>query len=261
MRKCRGTNARTAEREAETEQRRDAVADDRVEANRTIGRMRDTRPHGTPERDRAAELGRREGRERMTDGTKRRLAARQQVDPLPGRFSDLLRTAVADAGKLPPEYGVNDREWHRLYPEDGKCRVCLAGAVLAARAGYRHEDLSVYDEGFGEDELALKAIDAARAGWWRDAWVQAVAHGEVVRKLEALPGHERNRSQAVQAVQTAEYDAMRAGLDERLAAELDALPRPDYSEFEDRAGLAALCAELRDMIPVIAELEQNTGAA
>lgn len=167
----------------------------------------------------------------MTDGTKRKLAARQKADPLPGRLSELLRTAVAEAAKLPPDYGVNDRDWHRLYPEDGRCRVCLAGAVLAARSGYTHENLHVEREGFGEDELALKTIDAARAGWWRDAWIHAGAHGAAVRRFEALPRDRRSLPHAVQAVQTAEYDAMRAGLDDGIGAALDALPRPDNAGF------------------------------
>lgn len=54
-----------------------------------------------------------------------------RADRLPDRLSELVRLAVADARRLDRRaYVPKSCEWHRPQP-DGRCGVCLAGAVIA----------------------------------------------------------------------------------------------------------------------------------
>ena len=112
----------------------------------------------------------------------------------PGKLSDLIELAVTDARKLDRKrYLPWFNDWHANRgpawetvaggPEDGWCRVCLCGGVLAGRLGASHNRTFVlHDYGdtieisdgkrkLGENGWgpALAAVDAAREGNWLQA--------------------------------------------------------------------------------------------
>ena len=56
--------------------------------------------------------------------------------PPPAKLSDLLELAIADARRLDHAlYTPMWMTWHRPRPLDGKCMVCIAGAVIAGTLG------------------------------------------------------------------------------------------------------------------------------
>ena len=152
--------------------------------------------------------------------------------PPPAKLSDLLNLAITDARKLDhARYTPMWMTWHRPRPLDGKCMVCLAGAVIAGTLGCSTGtsiDIATSDSADPEsttitDERwrrALWALDSAREGDWLDAF--RALHG-------SHPDGEL-------------YDA------------LEALPAPADTEFNDwnrldahLASLAARATELRDL--------------
>ncbi len=88
---------------------------------------------------------------------------------LPDKPSELIRLALKDleACELDPKYQINMDSWHA--PIDGKCAVCLAGAVMA-----RTLDISptrrVSPEDLGVDLFCrLSALDCLRIGCLENA--------------------------------------------------------------------------------------------
>ncbi len=122
--------------------------------------------------------------------------------PPPAKLSDLLELAIADARRLDHAlYTPMWMTWHRPRPLDGKCMVCIAGAVIAGTLGCpagTSIDIATSDSTDPQsttitDERwrrALWALDFAREGHWLDAF-QAL-HGTcpdrlLHERLEALP--------------------------------------------------------------------------
>ena len=122
--------------------------------------------------------------------------------PPPEKLSALLDLAIADARGLDrARYTPVWMTWHRPRPLDGKCMVCLAGAVIAGTLGCAAgttidiatsesadpQSTTITDERW---RRALWALDSAREGHWRDAF--RALHGthpdgELYDALEALP--------------------------------------------------------------------------
>ena len=102
--------------------------------------------------------------------------------PPPQKLSDLLELAIADACELERyDYKPTWTTWHRRNPGDGRCMVCLAGAVIARTLGcaagtiidIAAEDstdprsTTITDEPWRQ---ALLALDSAREGHWNEAF-------------------------------------------------------------------------------------------
>ena len=122
--------------------------------------------------------------------------------PPPAKLSDLIELAIADARKLDhARYTPVWLTWHRPRPLDGKCMVCLAGAVIAGTLGCSTEtsiDIATSDSADPKSTTitdkwwrrALWALDSVREGDWLAAYhAMHGAHpdGELYDALEALP--------------------------------------------------------------------------
>ena len=101
--------------------------------------------------------------------------------PPPTKLSDLLELAIADARKLDHDrYTPMWMTWHRPRQRDGKCMVCLAGAVIAGTLDCSTEksiDIATSDNADPQSTTitdkrwrrALWALDSAREGNWLKA--------------------------------------------------------------------------------------------
>ena len=122
--------------------------------------------------------------------------------PPPGRLSDLLELAIADARRLDRAcYTPMWMTWHRPRRSDGRCMVCLAGAVVAGTLGCPIEtsiEIATSDSADPQsttitDEKwrrALWALDSAREGDWLDAFralYDTHPEGELYDAVEAIP--------------------------------------------------------------------------
>lgn len=122
--------------------------------------------------------------------------------PPPAKLSDLLDLAIADARRLDhAHYTPMWMIWHRPRSLDGKCMVCLAGAVIAGTLGCATGtsiDIAASDSADPQsttisDERwrrALWALDFAREGNWLDAFRAlhgAYPEGELYDAVEAVP--------------------------------------------------------------------------
>ena len=122
--------------------------------------------------------------------------------PPPAKLSDLIELAIADARRLDrTRYTPMWLTWHRPSPRDGKCMVCLAGAVVAGTLGCPTEasvEIATHDDKAPEsttitDERwrrALWALDSAREGDWLAAFRAlhaAYPESELYDALEAIP--------------------------------------------------------------------------
>lgn len=89
---------------------------------------------------------------------------------LPDKLSDLLELALNDASKLNRDrYSMDSDVWHRNAQEryDGKCGVCLAGAVMARTLKVPHRATCELDNVSNDERRLydkLAAIDFARMG-------------------------------------------------------------------------------------------------
>ena len=86
---------------------------------------------------------------------------------VPGKLSELIRLAIADARSLDREkYAPNADVWHRPLP-DGRCQVCVSGAAMAVSLGTKPDQLvrNVDNLPPGWDRAAL-ALNYAREGLW-----------------------------------------------------------------------------------------------
>lgn len=122
--------------------------------------------------------------------------------PPPERLSDLIELAIADARRLDhARYTPMWTSWHRPRPLDGKCMVCLAGAVIAGTLGCETEtNIDIATSDFAEPESttitdkrwrrALWALDSAREGNWHAAFENlrgSYPADELRDALNALP--------------------------------------------------------------------------
>ena len=86
--------------------------------------------------------------------------------PLPDTMTELLATAIADARSLDPAaYHPYSSVWHAP-DEEGPCRVCLAGSLIAGTfQAPLTQSLSpyVFDE---RDSRKLVSINYMRSGHW-----------------------------------------------------------------------------------------------
>ena len=132
---------------------------------------------------------------------------RYPTTPPPGKLSDLIDLAVADARRLDrTTYTPNSSVWHEP-ADDGCCMICLAGSVIAGtlkcprdkRVEVGNEDSNDPDRVRINDkewQLALCALDDARYGCWERACkVLSTMNGpiptdEIVRKLDRIPAPE-----------------------------------------------------------------------
>ncbi|MDE2905463.1 MAG: hypothetical protein OXQ28_05195 [Acidobacteriota bacterium] len=152
--------------------------------------------------------------------------------PPPDKLSDLIELAIADARKLDRyDYAPTWMTWHRRNPADGKCMVCLAGAVIAGTLGCAREtiiDIAAEDSADPRSTTitdepwrrALRALDSAREGHWNEAF-------------ENLRGS---------------YPA------DELRNALDALPRPRHREFNAWNQFDAHLASLADCASKLREI-------
>lgn len=127
--------------------------------------------------------------------------------PPPEKLSDLLDLAIADARKLDQDrYAPTWYKWHQLDPGDGKCMVCLAGAVIAGTLGCAprtHIDIATSDTAEPGSTIiddkrwrnALWAVDSARDGNWDSAYRalhDVYPDDELEDALDELPTPERS---------------------------------------------------------------------
>jgi len=108
---------------------------------------------------------------------------------LPDTVSGLLKVAIADARSLPrrtylPYYG----DWH--CKTKGRCRVCLAGSVLASTAGLDPDYEVSLDRLAHNLLLKVESLDAMRTGNWSHAFELIYRHPpaqDLLDELHALP--------------------------------------------------------------------------
>ena len=102
----------------------------------------------------------------------------------PARLSDLITLAVADARSLDRDaYRPDAASWHltgtRTAGAAARCRVCLAGCVIAGTLQAPPADIAMYDPTADDERVltiedaewreALFSLNHARDGHWRDA--------------------------------------------------------------------------------------------
>lgn len=87
------------------------------------------------------------------------------MNGLPDKPSELIRVALRDLRRVEdnPNYKVDMMVWHCPDGNDGVCRVCLAGAVMAGLGAPSDEPLSPY--GFPAKTVqALCSLNRFRQG-------------------------------------------------------------------------------------------------
>jgi len=91
-------------------------------------------------------------------------------DTLPDTLSGLLTLALDDLAKCDADlrYIVDMGSWHEP-DRQGRCAVCLAGAVMAKSLGYPHS--SLFPSSFsGSLRCKMEALNCLRKGECIDAW-------------------------------------------------------------------------------------------
>lgn len=89
---------------------------------------------------------------------------------LPDKPSALIRLALRDLEKCEQSknYQIEMGAWHE---PNGKCSVCLAGAVMA-QSLYGERSKAFIPSDFGPNELKLRALDDFRCGYINEAFMQ-----------------------------------------------------------------------------------------
>ena len=130
----------------------------------------------------------------MNERNKNTAPARTRTDdapgiPLPSKLSELLTVAIADATAVAanPFYYPVSALWHRPGYRSGEgpalaydgqpagsmgavqCAACLAGSVIAQRAGVEPNQDRLPTQFDDQTHRRLGAIDAMRRGSWSDA--------------------------------------------------------------------------------------------
>lgn len=107
---------------------------------------------------------------------------------LPEKLSDLLELALKDLAKVErsKKYIVDMLDWH-LPLKNGKCKVCLAGAVLA-KTQKLPLNVDFTDITLGDDSK-FYALDDIRRGRIRSALVSMNLryHGDIPDNVEVIP--------------------------------------------------------------------------
>lgn len=85
------------------------------------------------------------------------------MNKLPDKPSKLLMMALADLEKVEadPRYEVDMNTWHE---PNGKCRVCLAGSVMACTLGAPIDECLFYDSINDDATPKLYALNMLRCG-------------------------------------------------------------------------------------------------
>lgn len=86
---------------------------------------------------------------------------------LPDKPSALIRLALDDLAKveaMPEMYRVEMGEWHNPHHDDAKCRVCLAGSVIARTLGAAPGDFMEPSDYPDDVADKLCALDRFRIG-------------------------------------------------------------------------------------------------
>lgn len=92
--------------------------------------------------------------------------------PVPTTLSALLLMAVEDAEQIAQDqtYTLDMERWYHVDPHDGRCHVCMAGAVMARRLGAPKERVAYpwfYDRRWAR---ALEAVNEMRVGKFQQAY-------------------------------------------------------------------------------------------
>ncbi len=83
---------------------------------------------------------------------------------LPNKLSDILTIALEDLDRVEadPTYSVDMGNWHYNNTDNGRCEVCLAGAVMAKTLGVSSNKTRGPE--YTSCDAKLRAIDSARKG-------------------------------------------------------------------------------------------------
>ena len=110
---------------------------------------------------------------------------------LPATMSGLMKAAIDDARTLDrTTYYPFSREWHNAYHRSSRCKVCLAGCIIAGSLNIDPQ-VSVDSASFDKrTESLLDALDQMRYGIWSKA--HRLIYGDVASNdlrdyLYALP--------------------------------------------------------------------------
>lgn len=89
---------------------------------------------------------------------------------LPGTMNGLLEAAINDARTLDrASYYPSSREWHNFYRGSARCKICLAGCIIAGSLKVA-PDINVDSASFDlRTESLLDALDQMRYGIWSKA--------------------------------------------------------------------------------------------
>jgi len=101
-----------------------------------------------------------------------------KMNKLPEKMSELIALAIKDlkaCEKLSEVYEINMEFWHN--PHNNKCKVCLAGAVMAQTleaSPYAFIGPSEFDDDYEEENIQAKlfALDLLRSGETKDAFTE-----------------------------------------------------------------------------------------
>ncbi len=129
------------------------------------------------------------------------------------RPSNFIRQALRDLEVIEnnPKYKVKMSNWHN---PNGKCSVCLAGAVMANTLGCKPNESAVPSDFPKEIRIRLQALDDFRIGWLNDAF----------RKLNIdVPIDYQNEYDHFADIQIASYSSSRKQFKEDMHALADGL--------------------------------------
>lgn len=111
------------------------------------------------------------------------------MNQLPDKLSDCLELALRDleACEADPAYRIYMDDWHWPSKSKTKCRVCLAGSVMAKTIGV---PIGEYASPYGledcgdHDSSRLSALNDLRLGWLHEA-IRTVHGDEEARRFGA----------------------------------------------------------------------------
>lgn len=98
-------------------------------------------------------------------------------------LSDILSIALTDMESLDiGQWEFDAHDWHFPDEEDGKCHVCLAGAVIAGTIGIGPSEFAC-PRLLGPWDVTLEVIDDARCGRYVDAYRSLGHYNSILREL------------------------------------------------------------------------------
>lgn len=170
---------------------------------------------------------------------------------LPTTASRLIELALSDLESVEADsrYAVNMERWHEPM-EDGICRVCLAGAVMARTLQIEpRERITMNDFWPVEDRTRLLALDSARTGAWPGLlrrMVKPVPVPQEALRLKLAPDYNESEAlhmgDALRVSRSHDCDVLR----KRLLTRLNKLGKaPVYSTHpEEFKGFMRAVAEI-----------------